>query len=159
MAEFPHSSSQPLDGFSDYGTSKLRDEGYRVTPQRRAILELFERRDDHLTAQGIFEQLEDRMQSLSLATVYNTLELFENTGLLQRVNAQDGQTFYDPNLDPHHHAVCKECGELFDLEIASESIRTLARSSNALFRGEAFEVDEVEVWIRGRCATCRDGNH
>ena len=155
-----HNNAEPsFDGYSEYGTEKLREEGYRITPQRRAILELFERKDEHLTAQSVFDSLQKEVGSLSLATVYNTLELFEDTGLLQRITARDGQTFYDPNLDPHHHAVCNDCGEIFDLEIAAEPLESLAESSNSMIQGEAFEVQEVAVWFRGTCAMCRSSEN
>lgn len=138
----------------------LRDEGYRLTPQRSAILDYFEAQSRHRTPQDIFVALESQVGSLSLATVYNTLELFHDIGLLHKFSDQDGQTYFDPNLDPHHHAVCDGCGEIFDLNVSAESVESLISSSKmAHAEADEFQVQETTIWFRGACAECRRSLH
>jgi Fur family transcriptional regulator, peroxide stress response regulator len=138
------------------GLERLRSIGCRLTPQRRAILEIFEGEPKHLTPQQIYGQLQPRLSSLSLATVYNTLELFEEVGIVKRVNARDGQTYFDPTVEPHHHGVCDGCGELFDVHIESDSLHQLLANARTLHEGAAeFRVEQASVWLRGVCATCQ----
>lgn len=145
---------------SSAGARTLRERGYRVTPQRRAILEFFEDQQCHHTPQKVFGALEARVSSLSLATVYNTLELFCDIGLLDKFTNQDGQTYFDPNLEPHHHAVCNECGEIFDCQVAPETVESLVSSSEMTgSNDEQFQVQETTIWFRGACAECRRSLH
>ncbi|MGM0556187.1 MAG: Fur family transcriptional regulator [Myxococcota bacterium] len=142
------------------GATILRDGGYRMTPQRRAILDYFGGEGRHRTPQDIFAALESQVESLSLATVYNTLELFHDIGLLHKFSDQDGQTYFDPNLKPHHHAVCDDCGEIFDLNVSTESVESLISSSTMANReSEQFQVQETTIWFRGACAECRRSLH
>ncbi|MFW5966820.1 MAG: Fur family transcriptional regulator [Persicimonas sp.] len=141
------------------GLERLRARGCRLTPQRRAILAIFGNEPQHLTPQQVYDRLEDSVPSLSLATVYNTLELFEEVDLVKRVVADDGQTYFDSTLQPHHHAVCSECGEIFDVCIESDSLDRLMKSSRSLHEaddGGQFRVEKAEIWLRGICADCQD---
>lgn len=142
------------------GAKALNDGGYRLTPQRRAILDFFDGAGSHRTPQDVFSALETRIESLSLATVYNTLELFHDIGLIDKFTDQDGQTYFDPNIDPHHHAICDGCGEIFDCNVSAESVQSLV-SSSRLSRGDDqdFQVQETTIWFRGACAECRRALH
>lgn len=143
-------------GMLDAGLSLLKGAGYRLTPQRKAILELFDGEPEHMTPQQIFGRLEDAVPSLSLATVYNTLELFEDVGIVARINAHDGQTYFDPTVEPHHHAVCDTCGEIFDVQLEPDSLQQLITTSRTLHaEGTEFVVEAASVWLRGVCASCR----
>ena len=143
-------------GFYDEAVERIEDAGLRLTPQRTAILELFARRDAHMTPQGIFEVLEGELSSLSLATVYNSLEVFEEIGIVDRVCLDDGQTYFDPNTTPHQHAICQKCEAIFDLEVESsaldEFLETMASADAVESR---FSVDSVNVWLKGLCADCQ----
>ncbi len=138
------------------GLERLRTAGFRLTPQRKAILQVFDGEPEHLTPQQIFGRLEDSVPSLSLATVYNTLELFEDVGLVIRFNAHDGQTYFDPTTEPHHHAVCDNCGEIFDVQLETDSLQQLISTSRTLHAGDTeFVVSQATVWLRGVCAACQ----
>lgn len=161
MATSPHSNSISSrdQSYVDRGVDLLRDRGYKVTSQRRAILELFERRGEHLQPAQIHARLESKLPSLSLATVYNTLELFEQEGLVNRVTARDGETYFDPNVDPHHHAVCNECGELFDIEITDEALGQLVEASGTTDCEDVdFSIAGATIWFRGTCESCECSN-
>lgn len=144
------------DEFFDHAARQVRQAGLRLTPQRSAILRLFARRCDHMTPQGIFDALEEKVASLSLATVYNSLEVFEEIGVVDRVCTEDGQTYFDPNTDPHHHAVCQSCGEIFDVPISSAKLDGITQTLNSdnTVTGQ-FEVRSVDIWVKGVCGTCK----
>ncbi|HYZ29977.1 MAG TPA: transcriptional repressor, partial [Thermoleophilaceae bacterium] len=84
--------------------------------------------------------------SLSFATIYSTLDLLEDLGLVRRVSTLDGVAVYDSRTEPHDHAVCRVCGRMFDLEAAE--LRTAA-----VPRG--FQVEHAQVHVIGVCADCR----
>lgn len=152
----PSDERTPAEACYDRGLERLREGDHKVTPQRRAVLELFRERGEHLTPNEIFETLEPRLPSLSLATVYNTLELFEREGIVARFTSASGETYYDPNIAPHHHAVCRECGGLFDVDVDRETLDDLTDRFETFDHEEQdFEVEEATVWFRGRCESCR----
>ena len=156
---YPAEQTDPGPGnreFFDRAVDRIRDAGLRLTPQRGAILELFARRDDHMTPQGIFEALEDELASLSLATVYNSLEVFEELGVLDRVCDGDGQAYFDPNTQPHQHAICRQCGDIFDLQLPSAKLDGLVNALNSDEpQSNQFEIDSVDVWLKGLCSACQ----
>jgi Fur family peroxide stress response transcriptional regulator len=138
------------------GFERLKGAGCRLTPQRRAIWKTFTDEPSHLTPQQVFGRLESSVPSLSLATVYNTLELFEDIGLVNRVNAHDGQTYFDPTVEPHHHAVCTDCGEIFDVHLEADSLQQLITTSRTLHTDDTeFIVEAATVWLRGVCCSCK----
>lgn len=132
------------------GKERLRALGYKLTPQRCAVLRLFAAQPTHMTAQEVWSQLEHIEPGLSRATVYNTLEVLEQAGVLLRVQAEGGPTYFDPRIDPHHHAQCGRCGQIFDLELAPVSPAALPTL-------EGFAVESVTLWLRGTCAACLAG--
>jgi Fe2+ or Zn2+ uptake regulation protein len=97
----------------------LKRAGLKLTPQRIAIVR--EIADDltHPTAQALFERLRPTFPTMSFATVYNTLDTLTRCGLVQTVRAQNpgGAVRFDPNTEPHHHAVCDACGAIHDIPI------------------------------------------
>lgn len=133
--------------FIERARHALEEEGMRLTAQRRMILRLFEGFEGHWTAQDVFGACEE----LSLATVYNTLELFEQLGLLRRVTSPDGVTIYDRNTTPHHHALCRTCGALVDIP-DDRSLDSLARFADA---AASFHTTHASIWLHGTCGSCR----
>lgn len=134
----------------------LKAAGFRLTPQRRAIVAMFHADAGHLTPQQVFLALCDVLPSMSLATVYNTLEVLEEVGLLTRVTGHDGQTYFDPTVVPHHHALCDGCGEIFDIFLKPGALKNLLADSQALeVHNAGFCVTEATVWLRGRCKSCQ----
>lgn len=140
----------------EQGMERLRARGYKLTPQRCAMLRLLAQAPTHRTAQQLWAELEllDPAARLSRATVYNTLDALEQAGLVLRVVGDDGQTYYDPRVDPHHHAQCTACGALFDVELVGDvAPRAVAAAASEALGG--FEVASVSLWLRGVCATCK----
>jgi len=99
--------------------SKLREKGYKVTPQRLAICELALSSKDHPTADQIYQMVIKKYPTISLATVYQTLRLLTDIGLLRKLEFSGDGSRYDPNMAPHINIFCLNCGEVHDYEAKS----------------------------------------
>jgi Fe2+ or Zn2+ uptake regulation protein len=151
-----------VEGASDHGqlaSTMLRDlkrAGLKLTPQRIAIVRLFAGDTSHPTAQDLFERLRPDFPSMSFATVYNTLDTLARTGLAGTVRLpgkRGDAARFDPNTDPHHHAVCDECGSVLD--IAAGTLAPTPGATKRLRRvAPGFAVRTVERIYRGLCSRC-----
>lgn len=123
----------------------------RKTPQRLAIVRAFVDDPSHPTAQVLFERLRAELPTMSFATVYNTLAALEGAGLCRalRVDGPAGAAGarFDPNVDPHDHAVCDRCGAIVDVPLSLDPRAKLAV--------DGFVVRSVERLYRGECVGCR----
>src|SRR3989337_144657 len=99
--------------------ARLRYEGYKITPQRLAICRLILSSKDHPTADQIYQKVSKEFPAISLATVYHTIHLLKELGLLQELGFVDRSSRYDPNTAPHINVVCPKCGEIQDYEAES----------------------------------------
>jgi Fur family peroxide stress response transcriptional regulator len=96
----------------------LRKQGYRVTPQRLSICKLILSSKDHPSAEQIYHEVKKTYPTISLATVYLTLDLLRNLGLVQELGFSDRSSRYDPNNSPHINIICPKCGKIYDYEAA-----------------------------------------
>lgn len=103
--------------------AKLRQKGFRVTPQRLAVCELILSSKKHPTADQVYRAVKTKYLTLSLATVYQTLHLLTEIGMLQELGLSDGISRYDPDTSPHINIICRNCGEIQDYE--AESVKKL----------------------------------
>jgi Fe2+ or Zn2+ uptake regulation protein len=127
----------------------LHDRGQRVTPQRLVINRALRELDRHVTAEEVLAAVADRLPNVSLPTVYSTLDLFEELGLVHRIGVSQGALLYDPRPEPHDHMVCDNCGKVEDLQAGVELDRALFRAKRGGFRPR-----RAEVRINGLCADC-----
>src|ERR1044072_2183504 len=125
--------------------------GQKLTPQREAVFQVIVDREDHPTANEIFEAARQRLPSISYATVYNSLRYLKEAGLVQEIRFGDSASRYDGITDRHDHAICNECGKLvyFDLPQTAELMQAAARKSH-------FKPESVHLTLRGLCADCRE---
>ncbi len=128
--------------------SALRARGMRVTPQRVLLHRALNELDRHVTADELLDAVAERLPNVSLPTIYATLDLLEELGMVRRVQ-RAGTTLYDPRTHPHHHLVCVQCGSIEDLET---DLDTSALELAAGARG--FQSERAEAVIHGRCARC-----
>jgi Fur family peroxide stress response transcriptional regulator len=103
--------------------TKLRKSGCKVTPQRLAVCEIILSSKEHPTADQIYEKIKKKHPTISLATIYQTLHLLSQIGLLQELGFSDCISRYDPDTSPHINIVCKKCGKILDYK--SESVKKL----------------------------------
>jgi Fur family ferric uptake transcriptional regulator/Fur family peroxide stress response transcriptional regulator len=128
----------------------LHQRGQRVTPQRLAIHRTIRDLDRHVSAEELLDAVERTVPGVSLPTVYSTLELLEELGLIRRVGSFNGRALFDPRLDPHHHAVCSRCGRVDDLEAPVETAAALAEASRA-----GYAEPSAGLIVTGVCGACR----
>lgn len=94
---------------------KLREQGFKVTPQRIAILKALLNNTAHPTAEAIYELVRVEHPTMSLNTVYKTLEVLGSIGEVVVLNVKEGRNHFDPNTSPHHHFVCRRCRKILDV--------------------------------------------
>ncbi len=132
--------------------SKLGELGYRLTPQRMMILSAIENSDDHISAEEIYTQVLAKYPHVNISTVYRTLELLKQLGLVTETDLGGGRVRYHPaDKGHHHHLVCQKCGAIIDID---ES--TLARLQDVLLARYNFSASLRHVAIFGLCENCRD---
>src|SRR3954452_15733190 len=95
-------------------TDALRSRGQRVTPQRLLIHRMLREENRHMSAEQDLTAVSETLPNVSLPTVYSTLELLEELGLVRRVGEIGARLLFDSRLDDHHHAVCGRCGLIED---------------------------------------------
>jgi Fur family peroxide stress response transcriptional regulator len=127
----------------------FRRRGLKVTPQRELIFELLWGAGHHPTADSVYAEARTRMPTMSLRTVYQTLNDLAAMGELNHLDLGTGSTRFDPNTDVHHHLVCTGCGKVRDLYA---DYSTLSVPAGA---GEGFELGPAEVVFRGLCHECK----
>jgi Fe2+ or Zn2+ uptake regulation protein len=127
----------------------LRSAGLRVTSQRLVLHRALRELDRHVTAEEVAAAAADRLPGLALPTVYATLDLFAQLGLVRRVAAGSGAALYDPRADEHAHLVCDACGAVSDVDVRLD----LHAATRAAVRCGA-DVRAAEIVLRGRCADC-----
>lgn len=132
----------------DVTIRKCRDQGMRITPQRIMILRQLLGNRNHPTAEEIYRSVCRIYPNVSLATIYNTLNMLIELGEINELNACNGNRRFDPNLHPHDHAVCVTCGRVFDVA------RYHSNGTEVLAMGKSFDVDSLETFYRGKCWIC-----
>jgi Fe2+ or Zn2+ uptake regulation protein len=128
-------------------TELFRERGFKVTPQRQCIFRLLHGNEAHPTAESVYVAASAEMPTISLKTVYSTLNDLAAMGEIQQLDLGTGSTRFDPNIDGHHHLVCTRCGKVRDVYAAAR-VRVPAEQLGG------FTVDTTEVVLRGLCDDC-----
>ena len=123
--------------------------GHRLTEQRAAVYGFLVHTDAHPTAEEVFTGVQGSCPSISLATVYKSLETFVTSGLAIKLSHTDGSSRYDGRTDPHHHARCTTCGRVEDV---SGHLPLAAVPSPPSSRG--FQVTGYRLELTGVCGDC-----
>jgi Fe2+ or Zn2+ uptake regulation protein len=129
---------------------ELRTRGLRATPQRLVLAQLLRDRPRHVTAEELFEDARKLLPGVSLPTVYATLDLLVEVGVVRQVPLPSGAAVYDSRVDPHHHVRCRRCGAVQDLDVAVDDAPARASAE----RHGYAELDASLV-LSGICAACR----
>ena len=127
---------------------RCRDKGMNVTPQRIAVYRALLLSEDHPSPEMLYQEVRQSMSSLSLATIYKTLEAFENLGLVHEVSVISDKRRYDANIENHHHLVCSVCGKVADYYNGELDSLLPTRAVNG------FTPESVSVSINGVCSDC-----
>jgi Fur family ferric uptake transcriptional regulator len=131
--------------------AKLREQGYRLTPQREMIVEAIAHAGRHVTAEEIFEQVHTRTQAINVATVYRTLDLLVELGLVTQANLGGGKvTYASHNHGSHCHLVCRHCGRV--IEAGHDLVVPLEEQLREQY---GFAAELHHFAISGLCADCQ----
>lgn len=130
---------------------ELRERGMRVTPQREMVLAALHDLHGHAAVDDIFQVVRSRSSSVDKTTVYRTLELLRELGLVHEVDVGDSVLRYELSLHGEHgHLLCTGCGRLLTFDCAD-----LSQLRRALEREHGFDVQAEHQVLRGLCAACR----
>lgn len=128
----------------------LRDHGLSITTQRLAVYDAVSR-NPHATADEIAESARRELGTLSRQAVFDTLNVFTETGIIRRIQPAASPARYEDRTDDnHHHIVCRTCGATVDVDCAV-GFRPCLKAN----KKHGFSIDEAEVIYWGTCPTCK----
>ena len=131
--------------------SRMRDQGFRATPQRQLILEAIYESGGHTTPEEIYERVHAKASAVNLATIYRTVDFLRELRLITEMYI-GGKTYYEISGEaPHHHLVCRQCG-------ATQAIghEILEAMFAEIERELGFQVDVEHLPLLGLCKQCRN---
>ncbi|MCH1568448.1 MAG: transcriptional repressor [Alphaproteobacteria bacterium] len=124
-------------------SKKLAGAGLRVTAPRLALAQLlFGKGNRHVSAEALYEEARGAGLTVSQATVYNTLNQFEAVGLLRQVQVDQARSYFDTNIDTHHHFYVEAEARLIDIAANAVDVSKLPNSP------DGYDIERVEVIIR-----------
>jgi Fur family ferric uptake transcriptional regulator len=135
--------------------AELNERGWRLTPQRETILEIFQNlpKGNHLSAEDLYNLLHSQGESISLSTIYRTLKLMARMGILRELELAEGHKHYElnqPSPHHHHHLICVRCNKT--IEFKNDSIlKTGARTA----KKEGYHLLDCQLIIHAICPTCQ----
>ena len=133
-------------------TTLFRENGLKVTPQRRAVFDALHRDATHPTADVIFARLRATMPTVSLRTVYQALNDLIELGEVQAVWVGNGAARFDPNTSHHDHFICWSCERIYD--VAATRPTLVSAEVDEVDDTAGYVVDSAEIFFRGMCASC-----
>jgi Fur family peroxide stress response transcriptional regulator len=139
------------NGYTERIIGRLRQEGLKVTPQRIAVLRHMDGNTSHPSVEQIHRQVAVDFPTISLATVYNTLDTLERIGEVQAITIDPARKHYDPDTRLHHHLMCTECHKIADVFADYSSVLRVPEELS-----EQFRVHEASVCFRGICRDCAE---
>ncbi len=129
--------------------SVCRDRGIKITHQRAEIFGEVARTDDHPDAEQVYRRVRGRLPRVSLDTVYRTLWLLKDLGLVVTNSRGQERTRFDANLQEHHHFVCTSCGLTRDIDTSELGAVTVPAAADTYGRIESSHIE-----VRGTCHGC-----
>jgi Fur family ferric uptake transcriptional regulator len=132
-------------------TADLKRHGYKLTPQRRAVISAIASSPDHLTPTALHRKVRQDHPGIGLVTVYRTLEILAGLGLICELHAGGScRSYTAATPGHHHHLICAQCGEVVDF-----SGYHLTELEKRLSRETGFEIEGHLLEFIGRCRSCR----
>jgi Fe2+ or Zn2+ uptake regulation protein len=127
----------------------LKETGIKPTYQRLKILDYMSKNlRNHPTVEMIYEELSKEIPTISMTTVYNTLSIFIEKGLVCGVTITGTEVRYDINTESHHHFLCNKCGDIIDVDVSC----SLSGKKGELVDGH--KIEEVHGYFKGTCRSC-----
>ena len=132
----------------------LKEKGYKLTPQRRAVVDIIiDNEGNHLTVEELYDEVKKECPEIGLATVYRTVQLLEELGVICKISLNDGYNRYElvHENEPHqhHHLICTECGKV--IEVEGDLLDSIEQSVEEKYN---FYVKNHSVKFFGLCSDC-----
>ena len=128
----------------------LREKGFRLTPQRMMVVEAIEGSEDHISAEEIGARARAKYPYINMSTVYRTLELLTEQGLVIETDLGGGRLVYHPTgKAQHHHLVCRKCGKVTDIDAS-----VFQQMKEQLRARYGFEAELEHLGVFGVCRSC-----
>ncbi|MGH2475814.1 MAG: Fur family transcriptional regulator [Candidatus Limnocylindrales bacterium] len=151
----PRETSEPTSTLVGI-PARLRARGLRWTPQRRILVEVLSRTDGHVTGSDLVERCRAIDPDTIPSTVYRTLDVLEELGVLSHSHGADGrEEFHVLPATEHGHLYCRLCGGSWDLDAEDDAV---VHTLGAFDRERGFAVDVSHLTLSGRCRACRDAD-
>jgi Fur family peroxide stress response transcriptional regulator len=128
-----------------------REKQLAVTHQRLVLYRTLMNMQDHPNPEQIFERVRVELPSISLATVYKTLHVFLESGIIREVSPHHGSLRIESNSTPHHHFVCHRCHTITDLAPSEVDVSPLRNSVP-----DGFQAEHVSMEVQGLCGRCAE---
>jgi len=135
-----------LETYYDILVDELKNKNLRLSAHRLKILQYLCENLNHPTADQIYVHLLKEVPTLSKTTVYNTLHVLHEAGLVRVINIEDNETRYDIIIESHGHFKCEKCGSIFNFKVDFDVLET-----NDL---AGFKVKDKDVYFKGFCNEC-----
>ncbi len=137
----------------------LKEKGYKLTPQRRAIVNIIiDNEGNHLTVEELYDEVKKECPEIGLATVYRTVQLLEELGVICKISLNDGcnryELIHEYEHHQHHHLICTECGKIIEVEV--DLLDNLEHSIEEKYN---FFVKDHSVKFFGLCDGCKNNSH
>lgn len=132
-------------------TQILREQGFKATPQRLAVYEALAKDCSHPNAEILYNMLKEKYPTMSLATVYKTMDIFSEIGLIQVLNVGEDSFRYDAETDCHPHVRCVSCNRVDDVFAIddNELMREIARKTG-------YQLTGRQLYFFGKCRACQE---
>jgi len=128
---------------------KLKSNGCKITPQRIAVYQTIKETMDHPNAEAVFKKLYPTYPTMSLATVYKSLELFSKLGLVTVINLGENSFRYDGKTEEHQHVICTKCSKIEDLNSTIfEDLTTKVQDISN------YQIQKQQLCFYGTCSDC-----
>lgn len=128
----------------------LREKGYKLTEQRRLIIEVFNEKPGHHTAQEILGFVREKSEGINFSTIYRNLELLCTLDVINKMNIESGISHYELcGQAHHHHIICKECGDMQEIDICP-----YGNLGEEQLRSIGFKATDHKFEIYGYCSKC-----
>ncbi|HOJ31344.1 MAG TPA: Fur family transcriptional regulator [bacterium] len=143
---------------------RLTSEGLRMTQARKLIMNILAKTHKHLSAEEIYFIAHEVNPSIGVATVYRTLDLLTNMGVLQKFAFGDGKARYELITDAskeahHHHLICTKCRKIIDYtDFVDEEKELIKKTEDILSRKHRFDIKNHIIHFYGLCENCKGGD-
>ena len=143
---------------------RFRGCGYRITIPRQAILDILSKTLKHLSAEEVYLAVRKFYPAIGLTTVYRTLEILVQMGVVFKFDFGDGRARYELSKDPkgirhHHHLVCTSCARVIDYtDFIDDEVELLQRTERSLSKKYNFKITNHLIQFYGLCDKCRGGD-